>query len=36
MHKVTAQLLADGVRLFAEAFEQMIADIDAKRAKFAG
>jgi transaldolase/glucose-6-phosphate isomerase len=34
MEKVTDQLLTDGVRLFAEAFEQMIADISAKRAKF--
>jgi transaldolase len=35
MENVTTQLLNDGVRLFAEAFEKMIADIDAKRAKFA-
>jgi len=36
MKDVTDQLLADGVRLFAEAFEKMIADIETKRAKFAG
>jgi transaldolase len=35
MQQVTDQLPADGVRLFAEAFEKMIADIDAKRAKYA-
>ena len=34
MANVTTQLLTDGVRLFAEAFEQMITDIDAKRAEF--
>ena len=35
MKQVTDQLLADGVRLFAESFEKMLADIEAKRAKFA-
>jgi transaldolase len=35
MREVTDQLQTDGVRLFAEAFEKMIADIEAKRAKFA-
>jgi transaldolase len=35
MEQVTARLLADGVRLFAESFEKMIADIEAQRAKFA-
>jgi transaldolase len=35
MTKVTDQLLTDGVRLFAESFEKMIADIEAKRARFA-
>ncbi|MFQ5806202.1 MAG: transaldolase [Phycisphaerae bacterium] len=34
--RVTDQLLTDGVRLFAESFEKMLADIEAKRAKFAG
>jgi transaldolase/glucose-6-phosphate isomerase len=35
MTKVTDQLLTNGVRLFAESFEKMIADIEAKRARFA-
>jgi len=30
----TDRLLTDGVRLFAEAFEKMIADLETKRAKF--
>ena len=34
MKDVTQKLLEDGVRLFAEAFEKMIADIDAKRRSF--
>ncbi len=34
MREVTDTLLNDGVRLFAEAFEKMIADIDAKRRSF--
>jgi transaldolase len=34
MKRVTDQLLADGVRLFAEAFEKTLKDIEAKRAKF--
>lgn len=35
MPAVADELLADGVRLFAESFEQMLADIEAKRAKYA-
>lgn len=35
MKQVTDQLLTDGVRLFAESFEKMLADIEAKRATFA-
>jgi len=35
MKQVTDQLLTDGVRLFAESFEKMLADIETKRAKFA-
>jgi transaldolase/glucose-6-phosphate isomerase len=31
MKTVTGQLLTDGVRLFAESFEKMLADIEAKR-----
>jgi transaldolase len=34
MKQVSDQLLTDGVRLFAESFEKMLADIEAKRAKF--
>lgn len=33
---VTEQLLTDGVKSFAESFEKMMADVEAKRAKFAG
>lgn len=36
MKTVTDQLLTDGVRLFADSFEKMLADIEAKRARFAG
>ena len=35
MRKVTDQLLEEGVQKFADSFDQMIADIDAKRAKYA-
>jgi len=35
MKTVTEQLLNDGVRLFVESFEQMLKDVDAKRAKYA-
>lgn len=35
MTRVTDQLLADGVRLFAESFEKLLGDLDAKRAKHA-
>jgi transaldolase len=35
MDAVTERLLTDGVVLFAESFKQMLADIEAKRAKFA-
>lgn len=35
MKEVTDQLLTDGVRLFAESFEKMVANIEAKRARFA-
>jgi transaldolase len=36
MEDVTARLLSDGVRLFAESFEKLLADVDAKRRKFGG
>ncbi len=32
MEKVTADLLADGVRLFADSYDQLMADIAEKRA----
>jgi len=35
MQQVTGQLLADGVRLFAEAFEGLIANIEARRKRLA-
>lgn len=35
MKRVTDQLLADGVKLFADSFDQLMRDIDAKRAKLA-
>lgn len=35
MTRVTDQLLADGVRLFAESFDKLLGDLEAKRAKHA-
>jgi len=35
LRQVTADLLAEGVRLFAESFDRMLADIEAKRLRFA-
>ncbi len=36
MEKATAQLLADGVKLFADAFDKLILGVDEKRKKLAG
>ncbi|MCC6361630.1 MAG: transaldolase [Phycisphaerales bacterium] len=35
MTRVTDQLLADGVRLFAESFDKLLGDLEAKRARHA-
>jgi len=36
MEDVTEQLLREGVRLFADSFEALLADLETKRARFAG
>lgn len=35
LNAVTERLLVDGVRLFADAFEKLLADVETKRAKYA-
>lgn len=35
MKAVTDQLLTDGVKIFADSFDKLLADLDAKRSKFA-